>query len=208
MNIHPHDDSTSPIPQVLVGCGILSKEVQWLIHKNGWTVDTHFLDSALHCNLARLHVELNEALETETAQGRLPAVFYGCCHPLMDKILGPRHIQRTGGQNCIDILLGYERFMAELERGAFFLLENWAESWKPIMTQTFGTNPAVIREIFQSSHSHILAIRTPCSADFSQAAQEAAQHVGLPLAWMDADLTHLEAVLADALNQTVAKANT
>jgi len=186
-------------PLVVVGCGILHKEVDWLVKKNGWQVETQFLDSALHSYLGKLSDQLNAALTNDELQGRDTVVFYGCCHPQIDSILEKHHTLRTQGQNCIVMLIGYEKFMQELEKGAYFLLEDWALTWEPMITKCFGDNPAVIREIFHSSHKFITAIRTPCSGDFTRAAEEAAAFVDLPLQWMDADLSHLEAVIAEAL---------
>lgn len=186
-------------PIVMVGCGILHKEVDSLIRKNGWKIETQFLASALHNYLDKLSDQLNAALDVDDQQGRETIVFYGSCHPLMDRFLEKHHTLRTQGQNCIVMLLGYERFMEELEKGAYFLLEDWALTWEPMITEAFGKNLGVIREIFHSSHKFIIAIRTPCSADFTAAAEAAAQFVDLPLTWMDADLDHLEAVLAEAI---------
>jgi hypothetical protein len=186
-------------PMVIVGCGILHKEVDYLIKKNGWNVETQYLASSLHNYLDKLGAQLNAALDSDEQQGRETVVFYGGCHPLMDKILEKHHTLRTHGQNCIVMLLGYERFMAELENGAYFLLEDWALTWEPMITECFGPNLAVVREIFHSSHKCIIAIRTPCSTDFTSAAEAAARFVDLPLIWMDANLDHLESVLADAM---------
>lgn len=186
-------------PVVVVGCGILHKEVDYLVRKNGWNVETQFLDSALHNYLGKLSDQLNAALTADELQDRETVVFYGCCHPQIDKILENHHTLRTQGQNCIVMLLGYEQFMQELEMGAYFLLEDWALTWEPMITECFGKNPAVIREIFHSSHKYITAIRTPCSSDFTAAAAAAAAFVDLPLRWMDADLSHLETVLSEAL---------
>ncbi|MEW5788231.1 MAG: DUF1638 domain-containing protein [Pseudomonadota bacterium] len=186
-------------PVSLVGCGILRKEVDYLIRKNGWAVRPQYLDSALHNYLDRLSSQLDTALNAEEDRGRETVVFYGACHPLMERILDRHQTHRTQGQNCIVMLLGYERFMAELERGAYFLLEDWALTWEPMITQAFGNNLQVVREIFHGSHRRMVAIRTPCSGDFTAAAEAAARFVDLPLSWLDADLSHLEAVLAAAL---------
>jgi len=194
-------------PLTIVGCGILHKEVDWLVRKNGWQVETQFLDSALHNYLSKLADQLNAALTADELQGRDTVVFYGCCHPQIDSILEQHHTLRTEGQNCIVMLLGYEKFMQELEKGAYFLLEDWALTWEPMITKCFGNNPAVIREIFHSSHKFITAIRTPCSSDFTRAAEAAAAFVDLPLQWMDADLSHLEAVIAEALSRKKQLAN-
>jgi hypothetical protein len=186
-------------PTVLVGCGILHKEIDYLVKKNGWQVETQFLDSALHNYLGKLSDQLNAALSANEQQGRDTVVFYGCCHPQIDKTLEDHHTLRTQGQNCIVMLIGYEMFMQELEKGAYFLLEDWALTWEPMITKCFGNKPNVIREIFHSSHKYMTAIRTPCASDFTQAAEAAAAFVDLPLRWMDADLSHLESVIAEAL---------
>lgn len=194
-------------PLRLVGCGILRKEVDHLIAKNGWNVETEFLDSALHNYLNRLSQELDGALTRDERDGRDTVVFYGSCHPQMDGILCKHHTQRTEGQNCIVMLLGYELFMEELAKGAYFLLEDWALTWEPMLTQAFGDNIGVLREIFHSSHKYMIAIRTPCSGDFKSAAEAAAAYVDLPLQWMDAGLDHLESVLADAIARSLNKAD-
>lgn len=187
--------------QVLVGCGILHKEVSYLIEKNGWHLATRFLDSALHNYLGKLSEQLNAALADERRQGHDPVIFYGCCHPNMEQIARSWQVRRTSGQNCIVMLLGYQRFMQELEAGAYFLLEDWANTWQPMITQCFGANPAVVREIFHGSHKVMIALRTPCSDDFTAAAERAAAFVELPLVWLDTDLSHLEAMLAEAIGQ-------
>lgn len=191
----------APGPLRMVGCGILHKEVDYLVRRNGWDVETRFLDSALHNYFGRLKKQLGEALEENEAEGRHTVVFYGACHPKMDGILEEHHTLRTRGQNCIVMLLGYEKFMEELAKGAYFLLEDWALTWEPMLTEAFGPNVGVVREIFHASHKYIAAVRTPCSNDFTAAAEAAAAFVDLPLVWMDADLAHLETVLAEAIER-------
>lgn len=198
--LHPENQ-----PQLtMIGCGILRNEVDFLIKKNGWNVHTHYLDSALHNYLNRLSKELNEALKESESHGEKTVVFYGGCHPLMENYLEEHQTCRTRGQNCIVMLLGYELFMQELEKGAYFLLEDWALTWEPMITACFGANTQVVREIFHSSHKYILALRTPRNGDFTQAAEAAASFVDLPLHWMDVTLDHLESVLADAIEQRLA----
>lgn len=191
--------SPARAPLTMVGCGILRKEVDYLIHKNGWTVETHYLRSALHNYFDRLYRELNAGLAAAEQAGQAAVVFYGACHPRMDRLLAAHHTRRTQGQNCVVMLLGYKRFMAELGKGAYFLLEDWALTWEPMITEAFGSNRSVIQEIFHNSHQSMIAIRTPCSSDFTAAAEAAARFVDLPLTWMEADLDHLETVLAEVL---------
>ena len=184
---------------MLLGCGILHKEVGFLIEKNGWRLDTDFLDSSLHVNFEKLAHALQSGLIRN--RGRDIVVFYGCCHPRIEKILETAQTHRTAGQNCVEMLLGREKFMQELTDGAFFLLEDWALHWDDAIGKTFGNKPEVVREIFQLSSKSLLGLRTPCSGDFEQAALEVAEKVGLPLRWMDVKLDHLEAVLREAIER-------
>jgi hypothetical protein len=188
-------------PVIMVGCGILHKEVDFLIKKNGWNVETQFLASALHNYFDQLYNQLNDTLTFDESKGRETIVFYGACHPRMDDILTKHHTHRTQGQNCIVMLLGFEKFMEELSNGTYFLVEDWALTWEPMLTECFGKNPAVVREIFHSSHKMIMALRTPCSTDFTAAAQAAADFVDLPLIWKDVSLDHLEAVLLESITR-------
>lgn len=188
----------TPNPIQMVGCGILKKEVEFLIRKHGWDIETHLMASALHCEMDKLERGLKGSLNKH--RGEQTVVFYGCCHPNMDAILAEAHAVRTEGQNCVEILLGHELFTRELLDGAFFLFEEWAHKWERITKLTFGTSrQSVIQEIFQGDRTYMLAIRTPCSDDFSAEAEAAAAFVGLPLRWMDANLDHLEVALADVL---------
>jgi hypothetical protein len=178
---------------LLIGCGILKREVRWLIEKNHWPVDTVFLDSALHTDFDKLSKCLTSALARH--QGRKVIVFYGTCHPLMEKILGEAGIFRTPGQNCVEMLLGHALFTEELLKGAYFLFEEWARRWEEIALKTFGNSLNVARDIIQEDRKYFLAIRTPCSGDFKAKAEEAGRAMDLPLRWMDVPLDHLEAVL-------------
>jgi hypothetical protein len=185
---------------LLVGCGILKKEVNFLIRKNNWPLNTLYLDSALHVDFDRLAKALTSALAGHREEETI--VFYGTCHPLMERMLSDFKTFRTGGQNCCEMLLGPETFHEELKMGAYFLLEEWARRWEDILTRTFNTTKRdVIREIFGLDRNYLLALRTPCSGDFTAEAEAAAGMVGLPLRWKDASLGHLESVLHEAITR-------
>lgn len=184
---------------LLLGCGILGKEINYLIDKNDWSLDTCFLDSSLHVNFEKLSDKLTSTLDKH--RDRNTIVFYGTCHPLMEGILKRAETIRTPGQNCVDILLGHDLFMAELGKGAFFLLEDWAQRFEHITRLVFGNNLQLVQEMFQNDRSYLLCLRTPCSNDFSEQAEKAGKLVGVPIRWMDVRLDNLEKVLQGSINQ-------
>lgn len=181
----------------LVGCGILKKEVNYLIKKNSWAIEPHFLDSSLHIDFDKLSFGLTKGLTRYEEQETI--VFYGCCHPLMDQMLEQHKTVRTYGQNCIDMLLGPELFHEELNKGAFFLVEDWAKRWEYLMKKSLGSNLELAREIFKSDRKYLLCIRTPCSGDFADYAQQSGDLIGVPVKWMDVNLDYLESVLEQVL---------
>lgn len=186
---------------LLIGCGILQKEVRYLIAKNSWPVTPFFLPSGLHTDFGKLQHSLEACLKQHAGQPRL--VFYGACHPLMDRMLDEAVTIRTPGQNCVDIYLGHEVFCRELENGAFFLFEDWALHWDSIVGGEQGLRPPVMRDIFRAAHTHLLAIRTPCSGDFTAQAEAISTCTSLELRWLDMGLEHLEKVLEATINNAL-----
>lgn len=185
----------------LVGCGILQKEVGFLIAKNKWALTTDFLPASLHIDFKRLACALQTGLARHANEQTI--VFYGACHPGMDAMLNKAHTLRTPGQNCIEMLLGEEQFNRELGQGAFFLLDDWAYNWDAVIAQTFGSNIAVIRDIFHDQHRYLLCLRTPQSDDFSREAAHISAMLDLPLEWRDVGLDHLECVLQTVIKHKV-----
>ncbi|WP_130470296.1 DUF1638 domain-containing protein [Candidatus Magnetaquicoccus inordinatus] len=183
----------------MISCGILAREINFLIAKNGWPVKPHYLDSTLHNHLAQLSGRLQRKLVEQELAGDRCLVVYGSCHPRMEGMLADYQAIRTASQNCISMLLGQDLFMSELEQGSYFLLEEWAARWREIFLQIFGPKQEVVQEIFQSCHRRLVAVYTPCSDDFLPAAQAAADYVGLPLLRLDVSLEHLEQLLAETL---------
>lgn len=183
----------------LISCGILKNEVQNIIAKHQWPIQTRFLDSSLHIDLEKLSTALSRSL---SKGGSSKLVLYGTCHPDMDNILASFRAKKIPGQNCVEFLLGRERFTKELASGAFFLFEDWAVRWEKISFQYFG-NWEIMQEIFQSAHQYILCIRTPCSGNFEAFADQVSHRTGLPLVWEDVDLDQLESVLKNNLFKAI-----
>ena len=186
----------------IIGCGILKKEIRFLAKKNGWCQGMSFLPSGLHVDFDKLQNGLEKTLQRHT--GETSVVFYGACHPLMDKILADAQAIRTPGQNCVEIYLGHEMFCHELEQGAFFLFEDWALHWKKIVGAIMPGDPEIMRSIFRSAHKYLLAIRTPCSADFSAEAEAVSAMTSLELRWVDVGIDQLEKNLAASLQRAKA----
>lgn len=176
----------------LIACGILKREIRYLATKNKWPVTFKFLDSSLHIDFDKLSRALNSVLSN--TQNRKKLLVYGTCHPQMDIIMQQFSVDRTPVQNCVELILGKQRFTSELSKGAFFLFEDWANQWDKISLSYFGSWE-IMKEIFQEAHNYLLCINTPCSDNFEAQAGLVSERIGLPIVWEDVELDELESVL-------------
>lgn len=183
---------------LITGCGILEKEVCLLIEKNGWNIKTEFLDSCHPVGDRSPGKGLSASIRNRE-EGKA-IVLYGHCHPRIDAILREEQVQRIHGLNCIEMLIGEERYREELERGAYFLIEKWAMHFESAISASLGTNRDIIREIFHEDRKYLLGIRTPCSGDFSESVRTASRMVDLPIQWLDTGLENLESLLRTAMD--------
>lgn len=184
--------------RTIIACGILKTEIEYLCRREGWDVDFVFLDSALHCDLNRLERELAHSLACASDSDRI--VCYGACHPRMNRIVDLPRTVRVAGQNCVEMLLGRELFLSELEKGAFFLLEQWAVDWDHMLGATFGAcSIDIMREIFKTDRTRFLAVRTPISRDYEEVATLVSKRMQVPLEWIDVSLAHLAQALRNAI---------
>lgn len=184
--------------RVLISCGIVKEEIKLLIEKNKWAIKPVFLKSSLHVDFDKLWMALTKTLEVHKDKEKY--VCYGTCHPLMSRCLDDKKAVRTNVQNCVELVLGKEKFREEIENGAFFLFEDWANNWENVTGSVFGHDPEVLKEIFNSEHKYLLGIKTPCSNDFSKNAEKISKQLEMPLAWIDADLDNLEKELTSILS--------
>lgn len=180
--------------KALISCGIFKNEITSLIEKNNWEVKPVFLNSSLHVDFDKLWLTLTKSIENHKDYEKI--VCYGTCHPLMGKLMNTTQSVRTDAQNCVELILGREKFDEEIEQGAFFLFEDWATNWTTVTKPTFGDDPDLLKELFSSEHKYLLAIKTSCSNDFSEEANEISEIIGLPLKWITTDLKFLEEKLS------------
>jgi hypothetical protein len=189
----------------LVGCGILRAEIEAIVARNRWPLDTKLLGAALHEDPPALARALEAALGR--AQGPRLLVGYGACSPGFDALVARHGAIRLAGENCLAQLLGEARYHEAIADGAYFLLERWARDWPRAMPRAFGPKLSVLREILHVDRRYLLAVETPCSGDFRAAAEQAARDADLPLRWTHAALEPLERAIRAAMHAAQERAD-
>lgn len=187
----------------IVGCGIVQKELDYIIHENGWNIKTQFACSSLHVDFDMLWNSLDKMLTNAHKHSEKILVLYGTCHPLIDNLINKYNSKRIPVQNCIELLLGKDIFTQELSDGAFFLLEDWAKRWKYVTSKVFGENLKGEDIIFKESHTKLLALKTPTSNNFEKEAEEVGQITGLPLEWRDINLDIMAKTVQNSITELI-----
>lgn len=183
-------DSLKGKSLILIGCGTLEAEVNFIVSRNSWPIKTQFLSSVLHIDHDALYSSLRESLNSNPESKKI--IFYGECHPAIDRLVEEYNTVRYTGLNCVESLLGRKRFDELMAEGAFFLLKSWALKWDNILAKVFGSRVNIAREIFKTRHNYFLALRTVCSGDYQKEAEAVSELMDMPLLWLDISLENLE----------------
>lgn len=185
---------------IVLSCGIFARELECLDPELLGLIEPRFLDSMLHMRPALLEERLSARLAEEP--GRPTVLLYGDCCPRMEwQAWGPKRT-RTAGVNCIEILLGRQRY-AELRReGAFFFMAEWLARWREIFGQELGfADPELARGFMQESASKLVYVDTGC-AEFPAAELETiGRYFGLPWSVERPGLSFLESALRASLGE-------
>ena len=143
---------------VCIACSIFRREVEALQAQAPLPIKFHWLDSVLHLNPERLHMELDTALKNIAAPRTL--ILYGDCHAHMLETQQKSGIARVQGLNCCEILLGREDYRVLRRQGAFFLLPEWVERWQQVLPAAIGLPESEAKTFMAESHTHLLYLDT------------------------------------------------
>jgi hypothetical protein len=186
--------------QLCIACSIFRKEIEALQQSGQLDVPVDFLNSMLHMVPAKLEARLQEAI----GSARLPdparevVLAYGDCCGHMDTFEAAPGTARTGGINCCEIILGTEAYRKLRREGAFFLMPEWARSWKQIFVGQLGLLGPCAKTFMQEMHSRMIYLDTGLVPVPHAILQEASEFLGLPVEILPVSLDPLLASLQRA----------
>ena len=191
---------TADKPRLCIACSIFRKEIEALQAAGKLDLPVEFLNSMLHMVPAKLEVRLQEALGSARAQDpdREVVMAYGDCCGHMDTFESAPGTARTEGINCCEIILGSEAYRKLRKEGAFFLMPEWALSWKQIFVGQLGLLGPCAKTFMQEMHSRMIYLDTGLVPVPHVALQEASEFLGLPVEILPVSLDPLLASLQRA----------
>jgi len=186
--------------KLCIACSIFRKEIEALHASGRLDLPVEFLNSMLHMVPARLEARLGTALELARHQDsdREVVLAYGDCCGHMDTFESAPGTARTTGINCCEILLGSETYKRLRKEGAFFLMPEWALSWKQVFVGQLGLLGPGARTFMQEMHTRLIYLDTGLIPVPQEALAEASEFLGLPVEILPVSLDPLLASLKQA----------
>lgn len=192
---------TSDAPPICIACSIFRKEIEALQASHRLEVPVEFLTSMLHMVPAKLESRLQEALASARAKhpGQEVVLAYGDCCSRMEAFESSPGASRTEGINCCEILLGRDTYRKLRREGAFFLMPEWALSWKQVFVGQLGLLGPCAKTFMQEMHTRLVYLDTGILPVPHQHLEEASRFLGLPLEVRPVSLEPLLASLNRAM---------
>lgn len=190
-------------PRQCISCSIFRKEIEALQASGQLDLSVAFLNSMLHMVPAKLEARLGEVLETTRRQhpDHEMVIAYGDCCGHMEAFEAKPGTARTEGINCCEILLGRDTYRRLRREGAFFLMPEWALSWKQVFVGQLGLLGPCAKSFMQEMHSRLIYLDTGLVPVPQAELAEASAFLGLHVEILPVSLEPLLMSLCQALDK-------
>jgi hypothetical protein len=198
---HRMNEPDVPKGLLVIACGALAKELEWLRRHHGWQhVDIRCIDAALHNTPALIPERVNTLLEQYHDQYTKAFVAYADCGTSgkLDEVLKRWQVQRLPGPHCYSVLAGHERFqaLAEAEPGTFYLTDFLVRHFNRLVIQglKLDVHPQLMPQFFGHYQKVVYLVQQP-NPELTEQAQAAADWLELPLDIVTTGLKPIATVL-------------
>ncbi len=183
----PHKDQNL----ICIACSIFKRELEMLQDRGDLDIEVRYLDSMLHIYPDKLYKLLESVLQREVRQDRQILLLFGGCHPFMKEQETLPGVSRVQGMNCIEIMLGHDKYKRLRKEGAFILLPEWTQRWREIFNHELGLNQKVAKDFMGDLHTKLIYLDTGLIAIPHDKLEALSSYTGLVHEIMPVDLGNL-----------------
>jgi hypothetical protein len=183
---------------LIIACGALARELNWLKSANQWTeVEIQCLDAALHNRPELIPEHLSGLLERTVDDYDHIFVAYADCGTggRIDQVLAPFGVSRLPGAHCYEFYAGSERFqaLADKEPGTFYLTDFLVRHFDRLVIGDLklDEHPELELMLF-GAYKRMVYLAQTDKPELLALAHEAADRLSLPLEVVPTTLSGLE----------------
>jgi len=143
-----------------IACGIFKDEIKSLLDLGRLNIPFFFIDSMLHMHPDILETEMEKLIEDKLGKFKRIVIVFGDCHSKTVELTKNPRVTWVKAANCIEIMLGRDKFRELRKTKTFFLMPEWTERWEKIMHGELGLNTGNAKMIMQDLHASLTFLDT------------------------------------------------
>ncbi|MBF0302099.1 MAG: DUF1638 domain-containing protein [Desulfamplus sp.] len=187
-----HDNIT------IISCSLFRNEIEALFNSGELQLPVVYLDSILHIYPEKLRAVMDKAILREVNKKRQVILLYGECHAYIYESIKHPDVERVKGLNCIEIIVGKEKYKQIRKERIFCFLPEWINRWEDIFRGHLGLNRENSRSFMQDMHSGLLYLDTGRLSVPPEIIKDIEDYTGLKMDIMPVTSAHLLASINDA----------
>lgn len=174
----------------IIACGALSVDLTRALAALGVDCDLHPLPPVLHNRPERIAAAVEEQILRLRPHYRQLAIGYADCgtYGALDELCERYDLARLPGQHCYDLLAGPTRIEALLaeEPGTYLLTDFLVAAFDRLVWKELGLDRhPQLRDDYFGNYRRVIWLATNRTPELEQAANRAAERLGLPLEIVD-----------------------
>ena len=170
---------------LVIACGALAREIQWLKKTNHWNnLDIQCLDAELHNRPEQIPEQLEKVIQQRQGQYQRLYVAYGDCGTGggIDRVIEQWGVERLPGAHCYEVFATPTQFqaLADEEPGTFYLTDFLVRHFERLVMEGLKINAyPQLREDYFGHYTRVVYLAQTEDDALLDAAAEVARALGL-----------------------------
>ncbi len=184
----------------IISCGMIMKEVEFILNELGIKDEVAFLDHGVH-NFDRLKNNLTEQVNKKKANNDKPTIVIigQACHPEMNSMLEQYSVVGLNAANCFEALLGPEKEQLDKEANSFYMTSGWFEHWEEIFEDSGWTE--VDARLNMGFGDRVLLLDTGLVEITDEKILKLFDIIQVPIEIKKVNLEHLKKLIVEAIDR-------
>lgn len=166
---------------ICIACSIFKKEMAEIQKEKKWEIHSEFLTSMLHMNPEKLNIELEAKIKEHEDKGKKIILLYGDCCSEMATFEKNKNVFRIKGVNCIEILLGKEKYREMRKNKVFAFLPEWTLRWEEVFKNELGLTKDTAKTFIKELINKLVYLDTGVMEVPKKILKDIEKYSGLPV---------------------------